>query len=709
MATRLKTIEYGIPQLDTLTDNTLTAMTTITAYIPEFSGTVTFKSCAVKVSVNDASTTLGNFNSRRIDVSVGGAGATSYTNSNLLTGSGEQEMVFFSADCTAHFVSNWTTGTSKTIAVSVLLDSAAASGIIFNNVGATIYLTFEYDDTQATQTKTVYIPLNAPVTVLGTTKPSAIDTIPAWDYYCPESSKTFRNMFIVFQGNVNNTASTTDSTLSIQIDSLTAYTSQTLEMGATSDYWARFVYVPWYYNSGGTLAGVAVPTTSTSSFYVWASVARHNHNQAYMAVTYEFKANDTTTTLTEDLDNSETGVDVTSAAAFGTVPYVIQVDTEQMLVTSVATNTLTVTRGYNSTTAATHSNGATVTPCTAASVFLQNWRDGAIMGGTASTDFNRISEDLWIEEPGAVGGKKIAFYSFWEQAAAIGGLNMRLGTGSFVTYTDAAAVMCGSNGAMTRLDSAFTLARGKNSLTLDVYRTDTADFGWAFSGFFLVTYIGGKPSGGHGAANHTVKYSIKQFGTDATNTNAKSSAFAVSIPETSYRIVNFGGILEQFPNSTGGYNGGVFLMERTNAAGQWDLAFLSAGHTDVEQGLHIHCFNVGRFLYRWASDPDSARIDPEGTRRWWWSYSNAQTGFWSADIYLTYHTITSTLSGSISGSGGGTVNIAAYSPTLGKIGSTSRSGDGAYSITVYDNTESVFVEAVESGVYKGRSASGTAT
>ena len=43
MATRLKTIDFVIPGPTTVADNTLTALTTITAYIPEFSGAVTIK------------------------------------------------------------------------------------------------------------------------------------------------------------------------------------------------------------------------------------------------------------------------------------------------------------------------------------------------------------------------------------------------------------------------------------------------------------------------------------------------------------------------------------------------------------------------------------------------------------------------------------------------------------------------------------------
>lgn len=67
------------------------------------------------------------------------------------------------------------------------------------------------------------------------------------------------------------------------------------------------------------------------------------------------------TTLGEDLDNSETGVDVAAGAgerfAAGDA---IRVDDEVMFVTAVSNDTLTVTRGAAGTAAAAHSTGAEV-------------------------------------------------------------------------------------------------------------------------------------------------------------------------------------------------------------------------------------------------------------------------------------------------------------------------------------------------------------
>jgi hypothetical protein len=66
-------------------------------------------------------------------------------------------------------------------------------------------------------------------------------------------------------------------------------------------------------------------------------------------------------TLGEALDDSETGVDIDTANAFG-VGDVILIDAEYMRVTAVnaAGTTLTVTRGYNSSTAAAHDDNSVV-------------------------------------------------------------------------------------------------------------------------------------------------------------------------------------------------------------------------------------------------------------------------------------------------------------------------------------------------------------
>jgi hypothetical protein len=69
------------------------------------------------------------------------------------------------------------------------------------------------------------------------------------------------------------------------------------------------------------------------------------------------------TTLNGAIDNDDVSLVVTSAGNMPAngLPFIITIDSEKLLVTAIAGTTLTVTRGYKSTTPASHSSGANVT------------------------------------------------------------------------------------------------------------------------------------------------------------------------------------------------------------------------------------------------------------------------------------------------------------------------------------------------------------
>src|SRR5664280_536796 len=67
-----------------------------------------------------------------------------------------------------------------------------------------------------------------------------------------------------------------------------------------------------------------------------------------------------TTLASAITDTSGTSITVTSETSFPSVTFIISIDTEAMLVTTVSTTTWTVTRGYEGSTAATHLNGAAI-------------------------------------------------------------------------------------------------------------------------------------------------------------------------------------------------------------------------------------------------------------------------------------------------------------------------------------------------------------
>ena len=98
--------------------------------------------------------------------------------------------------------------------------------------------------------------------------------------------------------------------------------------------------------------------------------------------------NEITTTLNEELDASETGVDVTSATGMSTSD-VIDVGGELMLISGISTNTLTVTRAHGGTTAAVHSDGELVRlvlgNATTADDTVTLINDGSGLSATATT------------------------------------------------------------------------------------------------------------------------------------------------------------------------------------------------------------------------------------------------------------------------------------------------------------------------------------
>lgn len=619
MATRLKTVKYAFPALASLTNNTLTTLTQITIYLPE-TGTKTFRSVVATITMDDIVTaTGGTITTKTANLRLGAAGYTSVANANTLTNSGENISLAWIQDYTSHFTTNWS-GTSMTCDFQLQINQSTGTTLGMVNVCVTLDITYEYDDTSTTQVKTVMIPLNAPVGAIATAA-TTYDTIPALDTYLPEASKTYRNIHVVMQGNEARNAATTDHTMTVRVGSASETTGN-YEGALASDRFFRYVY---------NVTSAYPDTSTTQTFQPTATVARVNHFQAYLVVTYEY-------------DES------TSTSIMNSVMLPLAIDSP--------------------------------------------------MGGTTSSDYQRATRELFIQETNITAGR-IAFYAFWTQAAAIAGLNMRLGTGSFVAYTDTASVLCGSNAAMIRNDSAVTLARGRNEFNVDVYRTDTADFGWNLSGFIIVNYSSDKHADGSGAHNHTVEWGIDQYGTAASDTFKVISATAPTIPEANYFITALGVRLTHLSSTVPA--GFIVHVERLSAEGgvTWENVYQDQVSSDAEIGMYFAYAQMRTLFKRWTGDVASDRMDIETSRRWR-RFNFAVAGWSGLSMLLTYHSITYTAADSITGFTG-TVNLVLHRSANGeKVLETTRSGDGAYSFTWYDDTETLFVSA-DDGTNVGRS------
>lgn len=637
MAIRLKTVQFAWPTLAALTNNTLTTFTQMTVYLPE-TGTKTIKAAWVEVSMDDIITaTGGTLTTKTINLRLNAVAYSSTTNANTLTNSGENASFFLTRDFTSYFVTNWA-GTSMTCDLQATINQSTGTTFGMVNVCATLHITYEYDDTSTTHLKTVYIPLNAPVTTLPTVKTSH-DTIPALDTFLPEASKVYRNIHIITQANANQ-ATATDHTVSYQIDSLAVTTTGNYESALVTDRWTRYVY---------NITGLGMTTNATHTFNVWSSLTgRHHTMQAWMVVTYEFNATTTTSVM----------------------------------------NSLLLPMEINS-------------PV-----------------GISATDFQRATREIMVQEtnPSMV---KLAAYIRWNNVTSETGLNVRVGTGSFIAYTNTGfGTIAGGKGLMIRNDAptGITLVRGKNTLQLDVYNTSTTAKGGNWGALWMLNYTSDKHADGVGAHNHSVIIPLSYHGTGAASLNMITTASTPAIPETNYYISALGIHLGFMNNGANVVSTPSFNIERTVAEGGllWEAGYSDAGILDTEVGYNESWSQVRDFFRRWKGDPIADRMDLEISRRYNLYIPNqsaaATAVFWETfQLYMSYHSITYTVSGTISGSAGGTVTINVYrTGSRDLIYSTSRVGNGAYSFTWYDNLTELYVEAYEDATHIGRSQNATA-
>lgn len=137
------------------------------------------------------------------------------------------------------------------------------------------------------------------------------------------------------------------------------------------------------------------------------------------------------TTIAEDLDASETGVDVASGQGsnFATDDIVL-VGSELMTVGSVATDTLTVTRGTKGSSAATHSNGANIFLVVGNTDTVNNfngWGEGIATGTqTAISNLRIWSHDNFGED--LIFNERNGQVFYWDKTTGVSTRGVELST-----------------------------------------------------------------------------------------------------------------------------------------------------------------------------------------------------------------------------------------------------------------------------------------
>lgn len=645
MALATKTVRYGWGSLVTATaDLVESSLGTKTVYLPETTSRV-IRSAFVVFSGQDVITATGG-SVNRIQVSVGiDAVANSVVNDVAATiaNTGENIALHWHADFTTYFQTNFT-GTSHAVEMLWLQSQNTGTTAGYRNVSAELFITYEYDDADATHIKSVVIPLESPVGALATTLTqigtNQIPQLTGAGGLLPEASPVIRDYYFIIEGNECNAAGTTDWTLGVQVDAGAEHAFGIQECALASDRFCRWIRD----------LSAAVPTTTTT--HTWSmrsnALARLNHVSIQLVVTYEFTP-------------PAAGANRTINSIL--VPFVIPPP----------------------------------------------------MGGTVAADNSRVRIPVLIEEPGTITLKQSGVQLFFTAAAAIAGLNARAGAQAYRAYTHNQATSCGGAVLQFRIDSGAaggagaTLARGRNFIDVDVYRTDTVDLGSAICGFLVLNYESDTSDGGVSRHTRTTWWHGSSPKTTAAVLTTVT-AFAPNIAEANWVAAAAAGwfsyILEA--GATNKYQLTAELFAGAHGDDGWKSLDSSELVSDAELGVLPAVFSAeGEFFDRWWAETE-ARATIETARRYR-MFALVSTRWASLLMLVTYSSMYFAVTGTVTDSSGGTVTLKAFRVSDGAlIGSTTRVGNGSYTIHV-PTDETCFVEASESSTLLGRSDNGTPT
>jgi hypothetical protein len=339
-------------------------------------------------------------------------------------------------------------------------------------------------------------------------------------------------------------------------------------------------------------------------------------------------------------------------------------------------------------------------------------------GGTAATDSNEQTFDLWVQEPGTITLRQSGAVIHYSQTAAVGP-RIRFGAQSERSYTDVNVLNCGAAFLCHRVDSGaaqgagITVSRGKNTFEFSVSIATLGTSPCNFGGFLYVNYESDVSALGVGAHNQSL-----QFGVQDSQLAAVQSIITATqemfLPSTHWYRSNLGILTNQVINAPSTTYTSFECESLTGelTEGGWENQGCVPLTAETELGWYPTSTNVGlqspNDWQRWTGDPDTTRMSITGTRRW--RVINGLTSTRPLVLWLTVHNIIYTVTSTISGSSGGTVTARLCRASDGTLlKSTTRSGNGDVTFTWYDNTQEVFVEARETDALVGRSGNGTAT
>ncbi len=659
MATRVKTVEYVFDtRITNLATNTTLGTATrhdftqITIDLPENSSR-TFRSVHLVCTWNDANTVTYNLSGVRMGIKLGSVAFTDTDISPTATGNtGDHEYWEQWIDVTGYFVTNFGSGTSQTSQAAIAVATATASNI-GGHITAKLIITYEFSDTsQTTRVKTVRIPLQSHHTTL------------------TNAAQEFGTT-----GGTTNAPANQIPALDTFLPENTVSLKQVwIEFVANNASAATTDIAPVYQIDSQTVVtrGTIEQALNTGTLYkdIWLLDTATPANANYIATNsaHAIKAYCATTARFE---------------TFGGI--------------------LCVTYTYNADNTTTVLNSL-VMPIPDDDIET-NW-----VQATDGSSQNALLFEPWIEEPTTITIKQSGVQLFVMSPGG-GTLNVLAGSQTARPYTLAALVNAGGSVVTHRVDhsSGWTVARGHNDLLLKLFTTAAANT-TVYGAMLYLNYTSGKSTVDVDAHNHSTCWYLADMqvsGAVETVRNISTSAQRTpNIPETNYFLVSVG--YEMLYRAAGSYSVTVLaeLLSGEHQSDGWMDVLKRFAILDAE----LACYRlVGRALTMWnRTNFQTGSMDIEAARAY---RICASTGVHSQLLmWVTYHGLTFTKTGTVSGYGGTGVGLSVelYDTTDNtKLCAVSTTTGGAYSMVWFDSTRTYYVVVREDDTHVGRSGNWT--
>ena len=329
------------------------------------------------------------------------------------------------------------------------------------------------------------------------------------------------------------------------------------------------------------------------------------------------------------------------------------------------------------------------------------------INGTTSAVNESVIRTILIQEPNPIRLLKGAIEVDYN-AAASATPNIRVGNqSSYRAYGMAANTVGGGFSFQHNFDSGATLGagvvlqRGENSFATNLYRSAGAMSN--VSGVIKLLYSSGVSDSGIDAHNHWVTGFMR--GLTFTTTADVSVSDSFIIPENNYYIVSAGLQYNLFLTSA---LSGLMVQARVLTG-----ETVSGGFRELYKDIYISDSELGYTLWnvrardefkRYPRDTDTSRLNIQSARNFRTTTTTA--GVFGIKWTIGYNSIYSGVSGTISGSAGGVIDVDLFSlendgVTHTIYDSTTITGSGAYNFVVYDDTKTYMVTAHETNTLKG--------